>query len=279
MGIGQSAVICRAILLPIAYYRLPTAGETMTETPLFTYTLRLADNALVLGHRLSEWCGHGPMLEEDLALANMALDLIGQARSLYSYAGEVEGQGRDEDKLAYLRDCDGFRNILLVERPRGDFAFTILRQFLYAAYAHPFLERLAACRDATLAAIAAKSVKEMAYHLRHSAEWVIRLGDGTEESAARLAEALADLWPFTGEMFEVDEIERALIDAGIAVDPAGVRAVWYQTIDRVFAEALLTRPRDGWMQTGGRRGEHSEHLGHLLADLQFMQRTYPNSVW
>ncbi|MCZ8186263.1 MAG: phenylacetate-CoA oxygenase subunit PaaC [Beijerinckiaceae bacterium] len=249
------------------------------ETPLFTYTLRLADNALVLGHRLSEWCGHGPMLEEDLALANMALDLIGQARNLYSHAGAIEGQGRSEDDLAYLRDCPDWRNILLVERPRGDFAFTILRQFLYAAFMHPYFERLSASKDETLAAIAAKSVKEMAYHLRHAGEWVIRLGDGTEESAARLKEALEDLWPFTGEMFEVDGVERALIDAGIAVDPAAIRPVWDATIDHVFGEALLARPRDGWMQTGGRRGEHSEHLGHLLADLQFMQRTYPGATW
>jgi ring-1,2-phenylacetyl-CoA epoxidase subunit PaaC len=251
----------------------------MTEIPLFTYTLRLADNALVLGHRLSEWCGHGPMLEEDLALANMALDLIGQARSLYTYAGKIEGQGRHEDQLAYLRDCDAYRNILLCERPKGDFAFTILRQFLYAAYAHPFFEHLSTSQDETLAAIAAKSMKEMAYHLRHSAEWVIRLGDGTAESAERLKAALAELWPFTGEMFEADGAERALIEAGIAVDPAAIRPVWEQTIDRVFAEALLVRPRDGWMQTGGRRGEHSEHLGHLLAHLQFMQRAYPNATW
>ncbi|MCA3607370.1 MAG: phenylacetate-CoA oxygenase subunit PaaC [Methylobacterium sp.] len=249
------------------------------ETPLFAYTLRLADNALVLGHRLGEWCGHGPMLEEDLALANMALDCIGQARNFYAYAGEIEGRGRSEDDLAYLRDCDEFRNILLVERPRGDFAFTILRQFLYAAFMHPAFERLSASKDERLAAIAAKAVKEMAYHLRHSAEWVIRLGDGTEESAARLQEALADLWPFTGEMFEVDETERALIEAGVAVDPAGIRPLWLDTVDRVFADALLNRPKDGWMQTGGRRGEHSEHLGHLLADLQFMQRAYPGSTW
>jgi ring-1,2-phenylacetyl-CoA epoxidase subunit PaaC len=178
-----------------------------------------------------------------------------------------------------LRDCDEFRNILLVERPRGDFAFTILRQFLYAAFMHPYFERLSASKDERLAAIAAKAVKEMAYHLRHSAEWVIRLGDGTEESAARLAEALADLWPFTGEMFEVDETERALIEADVAVDPAGIRPLWLDTVDRVFADALLSRPGDGWMQTGGRRGEHSEHLGHLLADLQFMQRAYPGSTW
>lgn len=249
------------------------------ETPLFTYTLRLADNALVLGHRLSEWCGHAPMLEEDLALANMALDCIGQARHFYTYAGAVEGKGRSEDDLAYLRDGDAFRNILLVERPRGDFAFTILRQFLYAAFMHPFFERLSTSRDGTLAAIAAKAAKEMAYHRRHSAEWVIRLGDGTEESAARLARALNDLWPFTGEMFEVDATERALIEAGIAVDSALIRPLWLETVDQVFAEALIQRPQDGWMQSGGRRGEHSEHLGHLLADLQFMQRAYPGSTW
>jgi ring-1,2-phenylacetyl-CoA epoxidase subunit PaaC len=256
---------------------------SLPNGPLHTYTLRLADNALVLGHRLSEWCGRGPMLEEDLALANMALDLIGQARNLYTYAGEIEGRGtgkaRSEDDIAYFRDCPDWCNILMVERPRGDFAFTILRQFLYAAFMHPYLERLASSKDDTLAAIAAKSVKEMAYHLRHSAEWVIRLGDGTADSAARLAEALADLWPFTGEMFEVDDTERALIEAGIAVDPAPLREVWLATVDRVFRDALLARPADGWMQTGGRRGEHSGHLGHLLAELQFMQRTYPGATW
>lgn len=249
------------------------------EMPVVTYTLRLADTALVLGHRLSEWCGHGPMLEEDLALANMALDLIGQARSLYAYAGECEGAGRGEDQLAYLRDCPEWRNLLLVERPRGDFAFTILRQFLFAAYAHPLFERLMASQDTVLAAIAAKAVKEMAYHLRHSAEWVIRLGDGTEESAARLQEALAELWPFTGEMFECDGVEQALVDVGIAVNPADIRPIWDATVDRVFAEALLTRPQQCWMQTGGRQGRHSEHLGHLLADLQFMQRAYPGATW
>ncbi|MGL4438187.1 MAG: 1,2-phenylacetyl-CoA epoxidase subunit PaaC [Bosea sp. (in: a-proteobacteria)] len=248
-------------------------------SPLHTYTLRLADNALILGHRLSEWCGRGPMLEEDLALANMALDLIGQSRNLYTYAAEIEGSGRTEDDIAYFRDAPDWLNILMVERPRGDFAFTILRQFLYAAYMHPYLEQLTASKDATLAAVAAKSVKEMAYHLRHAAEWVIRLGDGTPDSAARLSEALADLWPFTGEMFEVDDTEQALIEAGVAVDPGPLRDVWLASVDRVFKEALLTRPQDGWMQTGGRRGEHSEHLGHLLSDLQFMQRTYPGATW
>lgn len=248
-------------------------------TPLFNYVLRLADNALVLGHRLSEWCGHAPNIEIDLALANMSLDLIGQSRNLYTYAGEVENKGRGEDQLAYLRDVRDWRNVLLVERPIGDFAFTILRQFLYAAYARPYFEWLKGSNDQTIAAIAAKAEKELAYHLRHSSEWVIRLGDGTDESHARLKEALADLWPFTGEMFECSAEERALVEAGIACDPAFIKPVFDTAVDQVFAEATLTRPRDGWMQTGGLKGEHSEHLGHLLCDLQFMQHTYPNATW
>ena len=251
----------------------------MTDTPLFQYTLRLADNALVLGHRLSEWVGHAPVLEEDLAFGNMGLDLIGQARALYTYAGEVEGKGRDEDKLAYLRDAGDYRNILLVEQPNGDFAATMVRQLLYAAFAHPFFEALTKSKDATLAAIAAKAAKEMAYHLRHSAEWVIRLGDGTDESQARAQAALDELWPYVGEMFEVDQVERALIEAGVAVDPASVRATWDKTIGEVLDEATLTRPQDGFMQSGGRAGRHSEHLGFILAELQFLQRAYPGATW
>jgi ring-1,2-phenylacetyl-CoA epoxidase subunit PaaC len=251
----------------------------MSELPLFAYTLRLADNALILGHRLSEWCGHAPVLEEDLALANMALDLIGQARSLYTYADEIEGKGRDEDALAYRRDVVDFRNVLLVERPNGDFATTIVRQLLYAAFAHPYFEALMRSKDDTLAAIAAKAVKEMAYHLRHASEWTIRLGDGTDESHARVQEALDELWPFAGELFEVDEIERALIEAGIAADPVALRLVWERTIDEVRREATLTQPRTSWMQTGGRTGKHSEHLGHILAELQFLQRAYPDARW
>src|ERR1043166_4584625 len=193
------------------------------QTPRFTYALRLADDALVLGHRLSEWCGHAPVLEEDLALGNVALDLIGQARSLYTYAGEVEGKGRDEDALAYRRDAGEYRNVLLVEQPNGDFAVTILRQLLYAAFAHPYFEALTRSKDATLAAVAAKSVKELAYHVRHAGEWTIRLGDGTEESHRRAQEALDELWPYTGEMFEIDEVEQDLIGEGIAVDRAGIR--------------------------------------------------------
>ncbi|MDQ0314805.1 1,2-phenylacetyl-CoA epoxidase subunit PaaC [Amorphus orientalis] len=247
--------------------------------PLVLYTLRLADNALVLGHRISEWCGHAPMLEEDIALTNVALDLIGQARALYTYAGEAEGAGRDEDQFAYLRDAEGFRNVLLVEQPNGDFAVTILRQFLYSAFMLPYWRKLMASKDETLAAIAAKAEKEVAYHVRHSAEWVIRLGDGTPESQERLKDALADLWMFTGEMFEVDDADRALIERGIAVDPADIRPEWEKTVDEIFAEAGLTRPEDGWMQTGGRGGQHTEHLGHMLSELQFLQRAYPGATW
>jgi ring-1,2-phenylacetyl-CoA epoxidase subunit PaaC len=251
----------------------------MTDTPLFQYTLRLADNALVLGHRLSEWVGHAAVIEEDLAFGNMGLDLIGQARALYTYAGEVEGQGRDEDKLAYLRDANDYRNILLVEQPNGDFAVTMARQLFYAAFAYPYFEALTRSKDTTLAAIAAKAAKEMAYHLRHSAEWVIRLGDGTDESHARAQAAIEELWPYIGEMFEVDQIERALIEAGVAVDPASLRANWDKTIDNVLAEATLARPQDGYMQSGGRVGRHSEHLGFILAELQFLQRAYPGATW
>jgi ring-1,2-phenylacetyl-CoA epoxidase subunit PaaC len=251
----------------------------MTDTPLLQYTLRLADTALILGHRLSEWVGHSPVIEDDLAFGNMGLDLIGQARSLYSYAGEVEGKGRDEDALAYLRDAGDYRNILLVEQPNGDFAATMVRQLFYAAFAHPYFEALMRSKDATLAAIAAKAVKEMAYHLRHSAEWTIRLGDGTDESHARAQDAVNELWPYTGEMFEVDQVERALVEAGIAVDPTALRMNWNNTIEQVLSEATLTRPGDTYMQSGGRAGRHSEHLGHILAELQFVQRAYPGATW
>jgi ring-1,2-phenylacetyl-CoA epoxidase subunit PaaC len=251
----------------------------MIESPLFCHTLRLADNALVLGHRLSEWCGHGPVLEEDLALANMALDLIGQARSFYSYAGIVERRGRDEDALAYLRDAREFRNVLLVEQPNGDFAFTIVRQLFFAAFAYPYFQRVAHSQDETLAAIAAKAEKEMAYHLRHAAEWTIRLGDGTDESHRRAQAAVDELMPYTGELFEADQVEGSLIEAGVAPDPASVRPLWNKTMQEVLTDATLTLPLDGFMQTGGRSGRHSEHLGHLLAELQFLQRAYPGANW
>src|ERR1700722_5155177 len=202
---------------------MAVASITVSETPLVLYVLRRADDALILGHRLSEWCGHAPMLEEDMALANMGLDLLGQARELYSYAARVEGNCNDEDKFAYLRDVRQYRNLLLVEQPNGDFAHTMVRQFFYAAFADLYWRAMMKSQDATLAAIAAKSEKESAYHVRHSSEWMVRLGDGTEESHARAQTGIDDLWGFTGEMFETDEAERALIDAAIAVDPATLR--------------------------------------------------------
>lgn len=249
------------------------------DAPLFTYCLRLADSALVLGHRLSEWTAYAPTLEEDIAIANLALDLIGQARLFYDYAGKIEGQGRDEDALAYLRDDRDYMNLLLVEQPNGDFAVTMMRQFLYAAFAVPYLAALTRSKDETLAAIAAKAEKEMAYHLRHAGEWVIRLGDGTEESHARAQAALDDLAIYIDEFFEVDAVERALIDAGIAPDPASVRSEFEATLAHVLSEATLTRPVVRTGQTGGRKGVHTEHLGHLLAEMQVLHRAHPGASW
>ncbi|MGH6814806.1 MAG: 1,2-phenylacetyl-CoA epoxidase subunit PaaC [Hyphomicrobiaceae bacterium] len=251
----------------------------MSVPSLLPYLLALGDDALVLGHRLSEWCGHAPVLEEDVALANLALDLIGQAQLFYTYAGEIEGKGRDADAFAYLRDVRDFRNVLLVEQPNGDFAVTTMRQLLDAAFICPYYGALMSSADARLAAIAAKAVKEMAYHRRHAAEWTIRLGDGTAESHTRTAAALDELWPYTGELFEMDDDERALAAQGIAVDREGLRAAWRAAISDVLTRATLVVPSDRWMQSGGRRGRHSEHLGHMLAAMQVLQRTYPGAVW
>jgi ring-1,2-phenylacetyl-CoA epoxidase subunit PaaC len=255
------------------------ASIQVTETPLVLYVLRRADDALILGHRLSEWCGHAPAMEEDMALANMGLDLLGQARELYSYAAEVEGNGNDEDKFAYLRDVRQYRNLLLLEQPNGDFARTMVRQFFYAAFADLYWRTMVKSSDATLAAIAAKSEKESAYHLRHSSEWMVRLGDGTEESHRRAQTAVDDLWAYTGEMFQADDSERALMERGVAVDPATLHPQWLATVSNVVTEATLELPKSGWMQQGGRSGKHTEHLGHLLSELQSMQRTFPGATW
>src|SRR5579872_1039484 len=216
---------------------MTTPSVTITETPLVLYALRRADDALILGHRLSEWSGHAPVLEEDMALSNIALDLLGQARELYAYAAEIEGQDNTEDTLAYLRDVRQYRNLLLVERPNGDFAQTMVRQLFYSAFADRYWRAMTGSTDPTLAAIAAKSEKESAYHLRHCSEWVIRLGDGTDESHARAQAAIDELWCFTGEMFEADDRECGLIDAGIAIDPARLRPDWLATISQVVSEA------------------------------------------
>jgi ring-1,2-phenylacetyl-CoA epoxidase subunit PaaC len=255
------------------------ASITVSETPLVLYTLRRADDALILGHRLSEWCGHAPMLEEDMALSNIALDLLGQARELYSYAAKVEGKDNDEDKFAYLRDVRQYRNLLLVEQPNGDFAHTLVRQFFYSAFADLYWRAMMKSADATLAAIAAKSEKESAYHLRHSSEWIVRLGDGTEESHSRTQTAIDHLWAFTGEMFATDDSERGLIDEVVAIDPATLRQPWLKTVSTVVSEATLDLPKNDWMQQGGRSGRHSEHLGHLLSELQSMQRSFPGATW
>ena len=246
---------------------------------LFELLLRLADDHLVLGHRISEWCGHAPALEEDLALPNIALDLIGQARSLYTHAGEVEGRGRDEDALAYLRLERDYRNLLLAERPNGDFAHTIVRQLFFSVFMQAWWREAVRSEDETLAAIAAKAVKETAYHVRHAAEWTIRLGDGTQESARRTQDAVEALWPYTGEMFETDEVTEALAAAGIAPDPASLKDEWDKAIAEIFAEAMLAMPGETWQHTGGRKGRHGEEMGFLLADLQYMQRAYPGQAW
>lgn len=245
----------------------------------FQYLLRLADDRLVLGHRLSEWCGHAPILEEDIALANIALDLIGQATNLLTLAGETEGAARDADALAYLREAIDYRNALLVELPRGDFAFTIVRQFLFSAAAYFQLEALTATRSQVLAGIAAKALKETRYHVRHAGDWVLKLGDGTEESHRRAQEALDALWRFTGELFLMDEVDEQLIKLGLAVDLAPLEAKWRSEVTAVLERATLVIPSPSYMQRGGRIGRHSEALGHLLSEMQILQRSYPGATW
>lgn len=258
---------------------MATTSISLSESPLLTSVLRRADDGLVLGHRLSEWCGHAPLLEEDIALANIALDLIGGARSLYQYAAEVDGSGLTEDDLAYRRTEGAYRNCLLVERPNGDFAVTIVRQLLFSAFMDPYWRAMTGSRDEILAAVAAKAEKETAYHLRHTAEWLIRLGDGTAESHGRAQTALDEFWTFTGELFEADAVERASIEAGAVIDPETLRGTWDATVDAILDEATLRRPPSGWMQSGGRSGRHTEHLGFLLAEMQSLPRTYPGAIW
>ena len=244
-----------------------------------TALLRLADDHLILGHRLSEWCGHAPMLEEDLALPNIALDLIGQARNLYGLAGLREGAGRDEDALAFLRPERQFLNLLLVERPNGDFAHTILRQFWFSALMVLTWERAETGTDPEIAAIAAKAVKEARYHLRHTGEWVIRLGDGTGESHRRMVAAQAALLPYRDEMFATDAVAQAMAESGALPDPAALRDAWHALTAPVFAEATLPDPGPHPVLTGGRAGRHTEDMGPLLAQMQVMQRSYPGLTW
>lgn len=250
-----------------------------SQEALIEVVLSLGDDHLILGHRLSEWCGHAPMLEEDLSMPNMALDLIGQARNLYTYAGELEARGRNEDDFAYLRTDREYRNLLLVERPNGDFAHTMLRQFYFAAFMHPYWQAVLEAGDSRLQEFAGKAVKEMAYHIRHTGEWIIRLGDGTDKSAARMRAAVEALHIYTDEMFAVTPAMRQCIDENLTPDPQIIRDDWDRTVDTVFTQAMLSVPEIAFPQEGGRVGRHTEDFGHLLADLQYMQRTFPGVQW
>lgn len=250
------------------------------DTPHVEFVLRLGDSALLLAQRLSGWVGHAPTLEEELALANIALDLLGQATMLLEHAGALEGLGRDADALAYLRDAPDYRNLLLCERPNGDFAHTIVRQLFYEAYAFELWRSLLDSSDETLAGIAGKAIKETRYHLEHVADWLTRLGDGTDESHDRTARAVHDLWPYSGEAFVADAVDDAMEAAGIAPSCATLEGPWRDTLATTFASATLALPDDdAWQQVGGKQGRHTEDLGFVLAELQYLQRTYPGSIW
>lgn len=252
---------------------------------LISYTLHLADNALIIGHRCSEWCGHGPIVEQDIAISNMALDYIGQARNFYQYAAQLMNQQDasatvTEDTLAYLRDTVEFKNVLLAEQPNGDWAQTILRQFFFSTYQFYLYGQLQDSKDPQLSAIAAKALKEVTYHLRWSSEWVIRLGDGTAESKQRLLKAVDELWMFTGELLETSPFELQALNNGYGADMALIETNWMRKVKTVFLEAGIDIPAEGkWHQSGGKEGRHTEHLGYILTEMQFLQRAYPNAEW
>ncbi len=238
------------------------------------YILHLADNALILGQRNAEWCGHGPVLEQDIAISNISLDLIGQARSFYQYAAELQGNGSTEDTLAYLRHERQFRNILLLEQPKSDWAYTTLRQFFFSAFQQLLFQQLSTQADERIGAIAEKSLKEVNYHLRWSSEWVVRLGDGTEESRRRLQQALDDSWPFVNEMFQAENFE---LESGVRVEE--LQAAWTEKVKACLAEAGMEMPVTSLTRHGGKKGIHSEHLGYILAEMQYLQRSYPGCEW
>ena len=253
--------------------------DDATRAALLEYLLRLGDDRLVLGHRTSEWCGHGPILEEDIALANIALDLVGQASMLLRLAGETEGKGRSEDDLAYLRNDIAYRNALICELPRGDFAFTVVRQFFFGVASYYQLEALQRSAHPALAGIAAKAVKETRYHVRHAGEWVLRLGDGTGESHQRAQAAVDELWRYTGELFMTDAVDATLVAAGLAPDASTTLEPWRAQVTDVLRRATLAVPPDPWMQRGGRQGRHTEHLGRMLTEMQVLPRSYPGAQW
>ena len=243
------------------------------------YAIRLGDDAVILGHRISEWCSNAPFLEEDIALGNVALDYVGRARMFYGYAAELEGNGKTEDCYPYTRDAREFTNYLINEMPKGDFAFTMVKQLFIDVYNTGVLAELVKSKDETLAAIAAKGIKETRYHLRRSRDWIMRLGDGTEESHKRAQAAIDELWGYTHEIFEMDELEQQLVEAGIAVDITLLRPAWKKIVTEILTEATLTTPEDSWAVRGGREGYHTENLGHLLTEMQFVHRSHPGLQW
>ena len=251
----------------------------ISQDPAVRYVLRLSDTCLILGQRLSEWCGHGPVLEEDIALANMALDLIGQARALLSRAGEMEGLGRDEDQLAFLRDERDYLNPTLVELPRGDFAFTMVRNTMVATLLKLLWARLADSSDAELAAIAGKAIKEARYHQQHAADWVVRLGDGTAESRRRTETAVNTLWRYTPELFTADAVDEAAHATGLGPRWSDVHPEWRDEMAQILAAASLAVPKDSAFRSTGKQGVHSEHMGFILAEMQHLQRSFPGGVW
>ncbi len=286
--LGASLANPAAALPPEGELFAPWGGPAaLNHAFLLEYLLRLGDSDVVLAQRLGEWVGHGPVLEEDIALANVGLDLLGQGRMWLSYAGEVEarirGKGRSEDELAFLRDGGAYRNLLLAEMPNGDFAATMARQFYFDRYHLLLLRALMGSTDPRVAEIAAKGAKEVAYHAERSMDWVVRLGDGTDESHARMQRALDELWMYTGEMFTADAAELALAQSGIGVDPRTLHAPWAAAVAAIVADATLALPQGEWMQgsngRGGKQGVHTEHLGHLLTEMQFLQRAYPGAQW
>ena len=277
MNTPDVAELARAAAAQAHPTEIPTPD--VDQDAFLEFLLRLGDTTLILGHRVSEWCGHSPALEEDIALANVALDLIGQTQMWLGLAAEVEGKGRTADDLAYLRDAWDFRNLLMVERPNGDFGHTLMRQFLFDAWHFELLKALSDSSDPRVAEIAAKALKEVAYHLERSSDLVVRLGDGTAESNKRMRDALGALWSYTGEMFHADAKDAAVAAAGIAPAPESLRAAWEATVRDVLTEATLAVPAGTFAHKGGRRGVHTEHLGYILAEMQFLQRAYPGSSW
>lgn len=258
---------------------MPSPSIQISQDPAVRYVLRLSDTCLILGQRLSEWCGHGPVLEEDIALANMALDLIGQARALLSRAGEMEGLGRDEDQLAFLRDERDYLNPTLVELPRGDFAFTMVRNTMVATLLKLLWARLADSSDAELAAIAGKAIKEARYHQQHAADWVVRLGDGTAESRRRTETAVNTLWRYTPELFTADAVDEAAHATGLGPRWSDVHPEWRDEMAQILAAASLAVPKDSAFRSTGKQGVHSEHMGFILAEMQHLQRSFPGGVW